>query len=232
MDGPGEYSIRPLNKEERQNDHASNLADLLLGAINFTARADEYIKIGDFNIAEFSEGDHPQTRDVKFIAKMLVNANLDLIAFEEVEVTEQAQTQLNILVKRMNKVKKRNQPSYFSYITPQTGDERYTVIYRSPVVMGDDFLWLDEDKDPGNPRAGGTIYYRIPVAIPFTADDFDFYVVVMHLAWGDLDRRRTEVAALRDFLMAKDDAEDDWIVVGDMNRYGKFKISNEKQGLR
>jgi endonuclease/exonuclease/phosphatase family metal-dependent hydrolase len=185
-------------------------------------QAVEAIRIGSFNIAEFGEGNHPQTRDVDFIAKMLVSAGLDLIAIEEVGTGTQAQDQLGRLLTEMNAEVAANQPQYFFFLTPVTGDERYAVVYRSPVVLGDDLMWLDEDKDPANPRAGGKVYYRIPVGVPFSAGNFDFVVVIVHLSWGDLDRRRAEVNALRRFLREVDPSEDDWIVLGDTNRYGKF----------
>jgi hypothetical protein len=119
-------------------------------------------------------------------------------------------------------------PVYFRAVTLQSGDERCAVIYRDPVILGDDILWLDDDKDPANPLAGGEVFYRVPPAIPFRAGSFDFYVVILHLAWGDLDRRENEVKALRAFLRDDDDPEKDWIVLGDMNRYGKYSATSAK----
>jgi len=64
------------------------------------------------------------------------------------------------------------------------------------------------------------------VAASFTAGNFDFVVVSTHLTWGDTDRRRREFRALRTFLRDEDDVEDDYIVLGDMNRYGKFNVGS------
>lgn len=201
------------------------LVSTLLFFLAEFAHAQERIQIASFNIAEFGEGNHPQTRDLDFIAKMLVGANLDLIAIQEVGVRQQAENQLDKLLAEMNQEQGSGEPRYFSYLTPVTGDERYAVIYRSPVVLDDGPTWLDEDKDPGNPRAGGTTYFRIPVAIPFHAGNFDFVVVITHLTWGKPDRRRAEFNALRRFLREEDPSEGDWIVLGDMNRYGKYSKS-------
>ncbi len=199
----------------------------LISLVPLYSHADEFIRVASFNIAEFGEGTHPQTRDLDAIAAMLVNNQLDLIAVQEVGIKDQAENRLNALVGKMNSIASSG-PKYFSYITPQTGDERYAFIYRSPVVIGEEDLWLDDDRGPNNPRAGGTIYYRIPIAVSFMAGDFDFYLVNVHLSWGNLDRRENEIADLREFLRAEGGAEKDWIVLGDMNRYGKYRVSDPK----
>lgn len=195
---------------------------LLISCSSLNISANEHIRIASFNIAEFGEGTHPQTRDLPYIATMLTGADIDLVAIQELGVKDEAEIQLNALVAAMNQQVPSGDPQYFSFSTTKTGDERYAVIYRDPVVIEDDILWLDNDKDPDNAGAGGETFFRVPVAIPFHAGEFDFYVVMMHLAWGDLDRRRNEVKAIKDFLIAKDPTEDDWIVLGDMNRYGKY----------
>lgn len=198
---------------------------LLLAVTSRTIDASEYIRIASFNIAEFGEGDHPDTRDIDAIAKMLVEHDLDLIAIQEVGVVDQSTKQIFKLRKAMNDQLSASQTKYFARVTPQSGDERCAVIYRFPVVKEDNVWWLDDDKIPGNPRAGGKNYFRVPVAIPFSAGDFDFVLVIMHLTWGNLARRTQEVAALTDFLRDDSDPEQDWIVVGDMNRYGKYAKS-------
>lgn len=189
----------------------------------------EFIKIASFNIAEFGEGNHPQHRHLKFIAKMLVDSNLDLIAIQEVGVNTQAETQVNELVKEMNKKVSQGKPKYFGSVTPVSGDERCAVIFRSPVIMGDDITWLDDDKNPNNSRDGGKVFFRIPPAIPFRAENFDFQIVILHLAWGNLERRADEVDRIQKFLADVDESEDDWIVLGDMNRYGKLNKSSSNK---
>ncbi len=92
-----------------------------------TGRAAESIKIASFNIAEFGEGDHLRTRDLDYIAKMLVGANLDLIAIQEVGVKGQAEEQLTRLLEKINQEVPSGQPRYFSYVTPVSGDERCAV---------------------------------------------------------------------------------------------------------
>lgn len=193
--------------------------------------AEDYIRIASFNIAELGEGSHPDTRDLDHIAKMLYDTKLDLIAIQEVGVKEAAESQLNALTQKLNAHLTGNQPRYFYMVTPLTGDERYAVIFRAPVVLGDDISWLDTDHDPSNPGAGGTTYFRVPAAIPFSAGGFDFMVVIVHLRWGNLEGRTAEVAALRELLMSVDESEDDWIVLGDMNRYGKYSKGSTKKAF-
>jgi endonuclease/exonuclease/phosphatase family metal-dependent hydrolase len=183
--------------------------------------ADEHIRICSFNIAEFGEGSHPQTRQLDFIAQMLVDNNVDLIAIEEVGTKDSGAEQVANLRTKMNQHRQEGTPQYFYFVTPMSGDERCAVIYRHPVIKGDDVYWLDDDKSPGNPRAGGETYYRIPVALAFRAGDMDFVVVIVHLTWTDTDRRKDEFAALRAFLR-KEDVEADWIILGDTNRYGLY----------
>ncbi|MBU1700037.1 MAG: hypothetical protein KJ970_03300 [Candidatus Eisenbacteria bacterium] len=190
--------------------------------------AAEYIRIASFNIAEFGEGNHPATRDLSAIAHMLVDNELDLIAVQEVGTIDVAEDQVAALTDTMNALTPVNEPDYFFVITPQSGDERYAAIYRDPVIYDDEVWWLEEDRDSNNPKLGGKNFFRIPAALPFQAGDFDFVIVPVHLAWGDLGRRKQEIKKLRDFLRGADQLEGDWIVLGDMNRYGKYKKTDKK----
>lgn len=203
---------------------------VVLLLVSPAALAEEHIRICGFNIAEFGEGDHHETRELGFIAKMLVANESDLIALQEVGVDEEAEEQVKKLRKRMNEEREAGSPKYYYFITPKSGDERCAVLYRSPVVLEDDLYWLDEDKDPANPGAGGETFFRVPVAIPFEAKDFDFVLVIVHLTWGKLERRHDEMAALREFLLDEDE-EGDWIVVGDFNRYGKYNAGSENKAF-
>lgn len=187
----------------------------------------EYIRVASFNIAELGEGGHSATRDWLAIAKMLADNKLDLIAIQEVGVGPQADEELALLVGKMNGCAD-GDPQYVYLITPQSGDERCAFIYRAPVVHEGEVLWLDDDKDAGNPRKGGKVFFRIPVAVGFQARDFDFVLVSMHLHWTDVEQRGREVAALKQFLSDDSDVEKDWIVVGDMNRYGKCTKTGSK----
>ena len=191
----------------------------------FSAISAEYIKIAGFNIAEFGEGGHPATRRLDYIADLLIDNGLHLIAIQEVGVKAQADSQVVCLVRIMNQ-KVGTGSKYYSYITPQSGDERYAFIYKSPVILQDEYRWFDSLKYGNKPSSGGKTYFRVPFGLSFKANDFDFYVVVMHLTWGNLDRRKKEVKKLRDFLLTENQGEDDWIVIGDMNRYGKHRKSD------
>jgi hypothetical protein len=102
----------------------------------------DFIRVSGFNTAEFGEGDHPSTRDERTIAKLLVDHEVDLIAIQKVGVEEQGAAQVQELTRLMNLLKVVNEPRYFLWVSPQTGDKRYPVNYRSPVVMQDDLWWL------------------------------------------------------------------------------------------
>ena len=204
------------------------LVAITLTTLSASSFPQEFIRIASFNIAEFGEGNHPETRDLETIASLLVDNDLDLIAIQEVGVKETGAKQVYKLADKMNCALSSDTPRYVAAVTPQSGDERCAFIYRFPIVQGDDLLWLDEDKDPSNPAAGGTTYFRIPVAVSFSAGNFDFFLVSVHLTWGKLDRREGEISALKSFLRDDSGDEKDWIVLGDMNRYGKYKKSDRK----
>jgi len=199
----------------------------LLCLVSFDAAGLEFIRIASFNIAEFGEGRHADTRDLDAIADMLVDHDLDLIAIQEVGVAEKADRQVAKLTDLMNR-RVGALPSVFSYcITPRSGDERCAVIYKTPVVLLDGEQWLEPDKKPGSPELGGATFFRIPPVLSFQANNFDFKLVIVHLTWGNLLRRQKEMAFLKNFLRGKTNAEGekDWIVIGDMNRYGKYSAS-------
>ncbi|HUU83009.1 MAG TPA: endonuclease/exonuclease/phosphatase family protein [Phycisphaerae bacterium] len=195
--------------------------------VPFEASCAEYIRVCSFNIAEFGEGDHHLTRDLPFIAKMLYEADLDLIALQEVGVRPQGESQVAELRKELNKLVPAGEAKYFYVVTPQSGDERCAVIYRFPVVQDEGIWWLDNDKVSGSPEQGGERYFRVPVGLMFHAGEFDFVLFIVHLTWGKLDRRLSEIADLREELRYPDD-EKDWIVLGDMNRYGRYSKSSAK----
>lgn len=204
---------------------------ILIPFLAFTATsgiAEEYIKIASFNIAEFGESNHPDTRDLDYIADLLRSQDLDLIALQEVGTVENGEKQVTKLVKKMNEKLNSGESHYFPFISPKTGDERYAFIFRFPVILEDDHVWLDKFQDPTDPSEGGKKYYRIPYAVAFKANDFDFYIVNMHLSWGDLQKRTMELKALRKYLLKNNEGEDDWILLGDMNRYGKYAKSKKK----
>ena len=190
--------------------------------------AEEYIRICSFNIAEFGEGNHPKTRNIDSIAKMITDEKIDLLVIEEVGTKLEAEKQVEKLCEIMNTLTFGTESKYYPFITPQSGDERCAVIFRDPIIMEDDIMWLDEDLDPSNVRLGGQTYYRIPVALGFRAGNFDFFIVILHLSWSDLERRKGEFEGLKSFLEDGSDTEKDWIIMGDTNRYGKYSKNAAK----
>ncbi|MFC1569791.1 endonuclease/exonuclease/phosphatase family protein [bacterium] len=198
----------------------------------FILISQEYIKIASFNIAQFGEGNLHERRKLDDISDMLVEAELDLIAIQEVGVSAKADSQVIRLVRNMNEKLNDDHIEYFYNISPKAGDERYAVIYRSPVVLNDDvkIKWLDQFKDKNKPHLGGKTFYRIPLALNFTAKNFDFYLVNMHLKWGKDDRKK-EIGKLRKKIRKSEPHEKDWIFLGDMNRYGGYGKNSKKKAF-
>jgi endonuclease/exonuclease/phosphatase family metal-dependent hydrolase len=204
---------------------------LLVAVLLITGSSNaESIRIASFNIAQFGEGTRPQHRDLPAMATMLTGADLDLVCIQEVGTNTGGDGQVAALTAAMNNAAT-NSTQYFSDVLPISGDERCAVIYRSPVVQEGELFWLDDDKDPNRPQDGGKIYAHIPVAVPFHADDFDFYVVILHLTASDKKRRAREVRDLRRFLRVDDSDESDWIVLGDMNRYLSYSKKSKSKAF-
>lgn len=197
----------------------------LLPAAAFAA---QFIRIASFNIAEFGEGDRPQQRDIPAIARMLAEHNLDLIALQEVGVKAVHATQVKILTEELNRVRPEGASRFYYFVTPPSGDERYAVIYRFPVQMEDGVDWVESNQKVKGRQAGGETFFRVPTILTFQAHNFDFKLGIMHLTWGNLDRREKEMQALETFLRQERKGEQDWIFVGDMNRYGKYQKKDKK----
>ena len=92
---------------------------VVLAAVLLTlscAQAQTHIRIASFNIAELGEGNHLSTRDLDAIAEMLVDADLDLIAIQEVGTHDQAEQQFNNLLTAINNRVPETRPRYFSFL--------------------------------------------------------------------------------------------------------------------
>lgn len=195
---------------------------ILLYSISLTF-GQEYIRIASFNIADFGEPVPSENRDLKAIANILVGNQLDLIALEEIGTQPEAENELKTLIREMNRSASGSSKYYKYYITPLSGDERFAVLYRSPVIKSGDTEWLEPFKNPGKPQAGGKHFLRIPPILDFKAGNFDFKLIIMHLTWGNLQRRSVEYQFINQYLRTPKTGEQDWIFAGDMNRYGKVK---------
>ena len=183
-----------------------------------------YLKLATFNIAELGEGSHPDTRDERAIAKMLVNLDLDLIAVQEVGTSQRGADQVWTIVNHMNALQGPSTPSYTCMTTSQeTGDERYAFIWRSSAV-----LLTPPKKMADTDEYEGSRFVRTPVYCLCKAGDFDFVLMNVHL-YTRIDNpdpnnpmgRKFEYEQLVKWLkhQVQAGAEKDFIIVGDWNRY-------------
>jgi endonuclease/exonuclease/phosphatase family metal-dependent hydrolase len=177
------------------------------------------IKIGSFNIAEL--GNPNMQKDFKTIAR-LIN-EMDLIVLQEVrdiggaEAVARIHSELNAIATT----------AYDSpLVIPKAGYgfkavEGYAFIYRNPVQLDDRFTPTHAFR-----YANHDIYGRIPAFVHFKAGTFDFVIAGVHLQWENTDRRKTEMADLKKWLIefaGKSSTEErDLIIAGDMNRYGEI----------
>ena len=181
----------------------------------------KYIKIGSFNIAEL--GNPKREKDFKAIAQII--NGLDLIALQEVQDEGGAEAVTHIHTE-LNAISGNHyaQP----IVIPNAGKgfpgfEGYAFIYRDPVQLDNriskniDFRYDQKNHD---------IYGRVPAFAFFKAGTFDFVVASVHLQWSNIDKRKTEMIDIKQWLIeyANRDSnqERDFIIVGDFNRYGNL----------
>ncbi len=192
----------------------------------------QMITIGSFNIYEFGKGNNPARRDLGALAKLLLG--MDLIVFQEVGAGV-GPAQVEALKDSMNAALPQGSKRYKRpLITEVTGNsERYAFIYRDPVVYiaanknpntSDGEWWMRPDPNGDGIYNDDTVFDRVPAYMYFRAKNFDFVLATVHLMWTHLDKREMEVDTLREWLWMFDPRgnEEDVILVGDMNRYGKY----------
>lgn len=154
---------------------------ILLAALLFSPTsspaAPKYVKVATFNIAEFGEGDHPDTRDELAIAKIPVKADLDLIAIPEGGTGDGGEAQVKAITAHMNDQFGNDLNPYDCTISVfETGDERYGFIWRNPVVMTSAIKKMQDRQE-----YKGSSFVRTPVFCGFRAGDFDFVLMNVHL---------------------------------------------------
>lgn len=170
------------------------------------ATAPETIRIGTWNLYQFSDRRHA---DLRMIAGIIVEAKLDLLAIQEVKREgEQVDRLLNVLG-----------PPWRGTISPMTGNyERYAFIYRGDRLEMLEKARLIEDPDQ--------IFSRVPATASFRSGAFDFILVTVHLFYSDADRRHAETRALATYAARRvaEGKEKDLIVLGDFNEMGRGNL--------
>jgi endonuclease/exonuclease/phosphatase family metal-dependent hydrolase len=166
------------------------------------------IRIATWNLRKFSERDRPGQHppDLVAIARIIKDANFDLLAVEEVQ--QQGQ-----IVQKLRR--ELNEP-WRHAVSDRTGNnERYAFLWRADRIEA-----LDEPQLYAGPSAES--FSRVPAVARFKSGQFDFIVVAVHLWYGDKannPQRRTEMQALTRVVqeLTSHGSEKDVIVLGDFN---------------
>ena len=159
------------------------------------------IRVATWNIKQFT--DRPDL-DLPTIARIISEANFDVLAIQEVKKDGRAVDRLLATL---------GPPWRSGGISPMTGNnERFAIIYRGDRVQeigSASFIDLAEE----------TIFDRHPYTARFRANRFDFQLIVVHLSYTDTGRRRLETQTLANCVMelVARQSEKDIIIVGDFN---------------
>jgi endonuclease/exonuclease/phosphatase family metal-dependent hydrolase len=172
------------------------------------ATSTSQIRIATWNLRKFSERDRPGQHppDLVAIAKIIKDANFDLVAIQEV----QQQGQM------VQKLRRQLNEPWRHAVTDRTGNnERYAFVWRA-----DRIDVLDEPQLYAGP--GAESFSRVPAVARFRAGQFDFTLLSVHLWYGDKSnnpQRRTEAQALTRLAqeLASRGPDRDVIVLGDFN---------------
>jgi endonuclease/exonuclease/phosphatase family metal-dependent hydrolase len=162
------------------------------------------IRIATWNLKKFSDGGE-QPPDLVEIAAIIKAEQFDLVAIQEVQrdgqIVEKLRRQLN--------------EPWRHVVSPRTGSnfERFAYLWRSDRV----------DIVDGSARLaagpGTEVFDRKPYVARFRAGEFDFMLAQVHLSFGNVGRRSSEVSALA--ILAKkmvgEEGERDVILLGDFN---------------
>ena len=109
-----------------------------------------------------------------------------------------------------------------------SGTEWFIAFYKSETLAPATDLpqgFLDED------RSNHPVYQRVPYAFAFrTKSGNDFVVISVHLVPGDKDddeiRRQKELNSIFGWIEDNNDAEKDFIILGDMNIYNEEELNS------
>ncbi len=163
------------------------------------------ISIATFNIRIFSNNSRDES-ELYQICNLL--KEFDFIAIQEVRDTM-------ILDRTVSLLKNQFKINYEYIASPKTGrkvKEIYAYLYRTDKVEYSDESYTVSDEED--------LFIREPFFAKFKAGNFDFYVISIHIIWGDsVTERRAEVLLLDDVYLSVQnmDAENDIILMGDFN---------------
>jgi len=176
----------------------------------------EYIKIATFNIYRWGQTKE-EKKDLRYLAK-LIN-EFDLIAIQEV-MPQHGAEQVNRLMSYLNN-------EFKARITPKTGNNKYSEMY-AYIYNADRIEFLEQERFIIPNPMDNEFFNRVPHMAYFKAGNFDFWLVNVHLLWGSYEKDRSRETHrlarwIKEYLSQRVDenGEQDLIIVGDFNRYGK-----------
>ncbi len=163
------------------------------------------ITITTFNIRIFSNNSR-DNNELYQICNLL--KEYDFIAIQEVRDKK-------ILDRTVSMLKNQFNLDYKYIASPKTGrkvQEIYAFLYRTDKVE-----YLEESYKVSDEK---DLFIREPFFAKFKAGNFDFYVISIHIIWGDsISERRAEALLLDDIFLSVQniDAENDILLMGDFN---------------
>ncbi len=163
------------------------------------------ITITTFNIRIFSNNSRDES-ELYHICNLI--KEFDFIAIQEVRDTK-------ILDRTISMLKNQFDLDYKYLASPKIGrkvKEIYAFLYRTDKVE-----YLEESYVVGDEK---DLFIREPFFAKFKAGNFDFYVISIHIIWGDsIAERRAEALLLDDVYLSVQnmDAENDILLMGDFN---------------
>lgn len=182
-----------------------------------TTRVDESLILGTWNIREF--GKKKRHKAAKHLIAEVIN-QFDVVALIEVrDMLGDLKDVLDILGSYWRVV-------LSDYRTDDAGNkERVAYVYDSRMVR---FTGLASEADPPRKKIKGKYeqlhgdWWRSPYMVSFTAGNFDFVMLAVHIRWsGGVKARAKEIGQLADWVEQRRSepgaVDTDFIVLGDFN---------------
>ncbi len=201
-------------------DTASKIKKLrkTIGKANIpSSKVDENLILGTWNIREF--GKKKRTKDAIHLIAEIIN-QYDVIALVEVrDNLQDLKRVLDVLGSYWRVV-------LSDYNIDSAGNrERIAYVYDSRMVR---FTGLAAEADPPKVKIGGEYqsahidWWRSPYMASFTAGNFDFVMMTVHIRWsGGVKKRAEAIGHLADWVETRRNekaaVDSDFVVVGDFN---------------
>lgn len=202
-------------------------AVVVLSGLCSGACAQEFIRVGSFNIANLGDTKEYE-RSLISLVNITRKMDADLICLQEVEPNELGTEQVERYVGLLNKAAAFYDEDSYEFLVVEMpegefGDETTAYVWRDPVNFdSQEIMLMDHDEDPDDD--GVRTFQRPPTMGFFSAGNLDFWVVNCHLytklTGATSEGRGAEYAAIAAWFETLAIEEDtDGIVLGDFNRF-------------